>query len=193
MAAKKTAKKTNASTAQTTRVADELKKVNALAAEFGLLPPLSIEARRALLSGLRPSPDFIEAAAAAWDSYGAKTGVDAFDATSARDAIALRNAQTSLVEVARTLVEQIEDRANVAYAASGAAAMTMYAALKVRTRNGANPDLQKRVETMRDLLRAQRSPRARATSKTKRAPATSTSNPITPPIVLAPSPDATTH
>jgi hypothetical protein len=142
--------------------AGEVAKIQGVGADLGLAMPLDVRSRRALLSGLRASPEFLEGAIAAYEAFGPVLGVPSFDVEGTRAAIALRNAQIPVIEAARTLVAQLEDRGNATYATHGEAALNLYALLKAHTRGGANPAMRTALETMAATLRH----RARAGSKT---------------------------
>jgi hypothetical protein len=104
---------------------------------------MSVAKKRAAVSGMNVSDDFLEAAAQIFDKLGASTGVSNFDSDTVRTAIAFRKSQSLVLSAAQALVTLIEERTLATYGDAGNAALDLYAELKAKARRrGAKQELK---------------------------------------------------
>lgn len=140
----------------------------ALITKLGLGKKMAAPTKRLLARGAAAPPEFVEAAASAWDAHGKDVGVKSFDADSAREAIAFRAAQQAVLEDARGLVTLLEERVLAHYGPAGRQSFDLYAAIKVAARDDENQALKDKRDGMAEILRKERET-ARALKEARKA------------------------
>ncbi|MFI5299686.1 MAG: hypothetical protein ACHREM_16490 [Polyangiales bacterium] len=172
------AKKPAMRVSQTSVAKDEATKIGAVSTALGLGKAMSVAKKRAAVSGMNVSDDFLETAAQIYDKLGAATGVTSFNSDAVRTAIAFRKSQTVVLSAAQALVTLLEERTLSTYGDAGNAALDLYAELKAKARrNGAKKELKDSLKSLSDEMAkyrraaAARKKAAREANQLKRAEA----------------------